>query len=124
PAEDDRPPAETAGRGAARSPLAHPAVDRPLHPVEELLGREAGARLGGAKHGRRLPGPQGVLIRQRRPLRTLIVQQVFDVAVQLLGVVVHQFLFRSRPARFNARNCRTLTFTSLSPSSCAVSLTE
>src|SRR5438445_10420909 len=81
PAEDDRPTAETAGRATARSPLAHPAVDRALHSMEELLGGQARAWLGSAKHCRRLPGAERVLIRQRRPFRPLIVQQVLDVAV-------------------------------------------
>src|SRR6266513_2516953 len=65
-----------------------------------------------------------VLVRQRHALGLSVLEQVFDLPVELLGIVVHDTLPRSRPARLRARNCNTLTFVSLRLSSRAVSRTE
>ena len=104
--------------------LADRLLDRPLHPFEELFRRQAGTRLGGTEHGSGLAGAQRILIAQRGALRLAVLEQVFDVLVELFGIVVHVVLPRSRPARFSARNCSTLTLVSLRLSSWAVSRTE
>src|SRR5205814_9705704 len=104
--------------------LTGPAMDRSRHPLQEVVRRQAAPGLGRVQHRGGLPGGKRVLVRQRGTRGFAVLEQVLDVPVELLGIVVHDILPRSRPARFSARNCRTLTFASLRLSSWAVSRTE
>ena len=122
--DEQRAAAWTGGWLRTSRLLVDPVMDGRLHSFQEFLRGQAGSGFRRPQHGRRLTRAQRIFVAQRRALRLVVLEQIVHVLVELLGIVVHDGLPRSRPARFNARNWSTFTFVSLRFNSCAVSRTE